>query len=106
MKTDKELYDIAIGIKAGTIFTDRHVENKQDMSYIFMPLGLMNKKQLKELGESDIGMIYEHIDNAGPRSINGYPGFFSFQILTMEETKQCMSFLEKLDIVPSDNSEL
>jgi len=29
----------------------------------------------------NIGVIYEYISKAGPRSINGYPCFFSFRIL-------------------------
>lgn len=106
LKTDNELYDIAIGIKAGTIFTDRHLKNEQDLYRTFMPLALMEEEQIKDLNLSNIGMIYEHIKKAAPLSVNGFPTFFSFQMLTIDETKRCISFLNKLDIIPSNTPEI
>jgi hypothetical protein len=46
-----------------------------------MVLALSDKEQLKELQKLDIGMFYEYMDKAGPRSINGMPCFFSVQYL-------------------------
>jgi hypothetical protein len=39
----------------------------------------------------EIGMLYEKNSEAGPRSINGYPIFFSCKIVSKEDTKK---FLE------------
>lgn len=36
----------------------------------------------------NIGMVYEYMDKAGPRSVNGYPMFMSINVLSIEETKK------------------
>ena len=42
-------------------------------------------KYYKENYLSSIGLIYEYIDKAGPRSINGLPNFFSMRLLNKED---------------------
>ena len=37
---------------------------------------------------NNIGMLYESYDKAGPRSINGFPMFFSCKIVSSEDTKK------------------
>ena len=43
----------------------------------------------------DIGMFYENISEAGPRSINGYPMFFSCKIVSKEDTKRFVEMYNK-----------
>jgi len=43
---------------------------------IFMSLALGALADMTEEAINDIGLIYEYWDQAGPRSINGYPIFF------------------------------
>lgn len=43
---------------------------------------------LRQAFLEEIGMIYENISEAGPRSINGYPVFFGCKILSRENTKK------------------
>lgn len=43
------------------------------------------------LGEGDLeqlGMIWEHLDKAGPRSINGLPCFFSMRLLHVDQLEE------------------
>ncbi len=94
--TEEEVRTLAMDMVSGTVFTDRHCESVEEVRRIFIVLALMNPKQLKELGKRDIGMVYEHIDKASPRSINGKPCFFSFRTLTQKDTKRVLEEVKKL----------
>jgi hypothetical protein len=55
------------------------------LGMIFMTLKFMDHEELKKLQEEKPLLIYEYLSEAGPRSINGYPNFFSFKYLIQEE---------------------
>ena len=99
MKTDKELKQLALDMFKCNVFTDRHIKpNEQDLlPSIFMPFFFMNKEQSEEFAKRDIGMLYEYMDKAGPRSINGYPIFFSFQVLEMSEIERLLPMVDALN---------
>lgn len=84
-KSDAELEQLAQDVVAGRVFTDRHCPNLEDLRMVFLALALADKEQIQELRKLDIGMLYEYLDQAGPRSINGMPCFFSFQYLNSED---------------------
>jgi len=96
-KTDEELKQIAQDLWAGKIYTDRHIP-EQEMPYalatVFMPLALMHPDDREKLftGENKPTLIYEYLDKAGPRSVNGMPGFFSFHCLNEEETERMFRY--------------
>ncbi|OGU60448.1 MAG: hypothetical protein A2V66_01820 [Ignavibacteria bacterium RBG_13_36_8] len=96
MKTDEELKEIAQGILSGQIFTDRHIEDDDMFASIFMPVAMFDQKQLKELSDSQPGLFYEYMSKAGPRAINGYPSFFSYNILSIDETKKMIDYMGKI----------
>lgn len=93
-KTDEELRQIAVDIYDGKIFTSQHLsESEQNlMPMVFMPLALMDRETFKSL--SEVGMVYEYLDKAGPRSVNGCPSFFSMHTLTSDETVKVNDFFE------------
>lgn len=98
--TDAELRELALQIRAGSVFTDRSIreaELEQMMPMIFMPLGLMSKEELARLIEDEPYMLYEHISAAGPRSMNGYPMFFSFRYLRKSEVERLQACCDRLD---------
>lgn len=86
--TDEDIKKLADDMYRGLIFTDRHIQNPNDISSVFMPLALLGKEQIEELKVKDPGMIYEYIDQAGPMSINGMPIFCSFRFLSQEDAKK------------------
>lgn len=93
-KTPEEIKKIAMDIHQNLIFTDRHVENPNDLGMVFMPLvfGLpMSDEEVKE-----IGMIYEYMTKSSSRSINGYPCFGSFSFLNKEDSKLVMEKLKEI----------
>lgn len=92
--TDDEIKRIAEDIYRGLIFTDRHIKNPEEISSVFMPLVLLDKRQCEELKNNPPGMIYEYIDKAGNMAINGMPTFMSFRMTSQEDAKK---IFEKYD---------
>lgn len=43
----------------------------------------------------NLGVIYEHYDKAGPRSVNGMPIFFSCQTLSKNDWKRCIKAITR-----------
>ena len=103
MRSREELKEVALGMKGGYVFTDRHISKDElDMlPSIFMPIRLISQEQLDEIIENlgDNGLIYEFISEAGPICINGYPIFMSMHTLTPEEYKTMLSIWEELDAI-------
>jgi hypothetical protein len=95
VKSDDELKKIATDLYDGKIFCDRNVKNQHDIGMVFMPLmlGAFSKNTPKQLEE--IGMIYEYLDQQGPRSFNGLPMFMSLRVLSMIETVKMFEFYEQ-----------
>jgi len=83
VKTDEEVKQLVVDVVGGRVFCDYMVPEGQTntMQMVFMPLALMSREDGENLIENEASMLYEYLDKAGPRSVNGFPGFFSFQVL-------------------------
>lgn len=90
----KELKQIAIDLFDGKIFCDQQLNSSRDLSMVFLPLILGALKGFGKEELEDIGMIYEYIGKAMPRSINGYPIFSSMRILKKQDLKIMMEHFE------------
>lgn len=93
-RSDDELKQLAMDIADGKVFTSSHVPDHDQrlIPSIFMPLMFMGPEKAKEMG--DVTLIYEYFDKAGPRSINGYPMFFSMTALKREEHDRLVPFYQ------------
>lgn len=86
-KTDEELKQLAVDIVEGAVFSClHHMRDMSDLQMVFMPIALGAFSECTEEELKDVGMIYEYLDKAGPRSINGMPSFFSFAFLNRADT--------------------
>jgi hypothetical protein len=96
-KPEEELRQLAIDLYHGKVFTslDPGVKSAQDLQMIFMPLLLGAFKDLTPADFKNIGMLYEYYDKAGPRSINGFPNFTSFTILSVHDLEILRDILEQ-----------
>ena len=96
-RTEQELKSLAIDIFEGKVYTDRHIpkEEENGLMMVFMPLALGGGKDWTDDDWKTIGMIYEYIDQAGPRSINGMPSFFSFNMLSTEQATKVAKFYDE-----------
>ena len=95
VKTDDELKQLAVEIFDGKVFTDRHCNRSSDISMVFMPIILGAFSNMTEEERTDIGMIYEYLSEAGPRSCNGMPMFTSLRYLSKNDTDKMFAFYEE-----------
>ncbi len=96
--TDDEINALAGDIYRDRVFTSDHLRqgDLEMLPVIFMPLVFADKKIIEKLRKDAPGMIYEHISEAGPRSVNGYPTFFSLHIVSQEDTKKVWEKFEQI----------
>jgi hypothetical protein len=97
--TDKELKQIAWDIHSSKIFCDLMIYKSEKIHMtpmIFMPILFMESEELNKFAEGDVGMLYEYMDKAGSRSINGYPQFFSFSHLSRGDTRKVVEYYDKI----------
>ena len=98
--TDAELKQLAQDMHAGRIYTDRHLPKGLAPHMIFLPLVFLDEKQSEQfkryIDEEKVFMIYEYMDQAGPRSLNGQPQFMSYRVLNKEQTIKLFEYYEKI----------
>lgn len=72
----------------GKVFTSAHVHDSQTenlLHIIFLPLALGGLHGLYEHEVKNIGLIWEHLSQAGYRGINGYPTFMSCRLMHKDD---------------------
>lgn len=81
-KTDEEILQLARDLYKEQIWACSAIADEARMT--FLPLMLMEPPQLMQLVK--IGAYcYQHMDKAGPRSVNGMPSFFSMSIVSFSD---------------------
>ena len=100
--TREHLANLAINIVEnkvyGTFFFDEHY-NPDLIFLIFMPLIFVTdewRTEMKRLYPNGFH-LYEYIDKAGPRSINGMPTFMSMIILDMNHMPELKRLVKKYE---------
>lgn len=94
------LTQLAKDIVGNLVFTDRHIREfdfPTVFGMVFMPVMLGAFADTTEEYRNDIGMIYEYIDKAGPRSINGYPIFFSMCYINKHDAQIVWEKVAKIE---------
>ena len=96
-RPESELKQIAIDLQASHIFTDRHMNehDRKNLGMVFMVIMFMDAKDFY-IPES-IGMVYEYMSKAMPRSINGMPMFTSIHFLNIEDTDYVFQKAKEID---------
>lgn len=97
MKTKEELKKLAIDIVEGRVFGTWNLSEDAPTSMVFMTLAFMGQEQLDSMKERDVVHIYEHISEAGPRSVNGMPMFMSHKELTRQEADELNPLIQRLE---------
>jgi hypothetical protein len=102
-KTDSELKQIASDMYEGKIFSSLNLGDKLEeaLPIVFMPMmfGALSERTKER---ADVGLIYEYISEAAPRSINGFPVFFSLKILNDEDTRKVFVYYEEYKKLKED----
>ena len=94
-KSNIEIKRLAMDVLGGRVFTSKQ---SNDPTLVFMALAFASGDEIDELITilGPRGILYEYLDNAGPRSINGLPTFFSFNVLSSEDTDRLNDMIEKV----------
>lgn len=93
------LSQLAKDIAMGKVFTTDHMpeyDQRNLIHLVFMPIAFGAYADLSDEAKKDIGFIYEYLDKAGPRSINGYPMFFSCACVSIHDRKIIWEKVEKI----------
>lgn len=83
---EAEIRNLVQAMLGGSVFLSIQVPSDQmDMiPSIFMPIGLGAIGQMFDTPDEISAfhpVLYEYLDQAGPRSVNGYPIFMSFKVI-------------------------
>lgn len=62
----------------------------------FMLMALIPDEDRRALAIGNVGLIYEHVSNAGPRAINGKPVFLSARMLNRSDVDRVSALVVKL----------
>ena len=92
-KTDNELEHLAQDIVAGRVFHTFYQSREIAASglhlySIFLPLMFMDEESRKHIHDNKL-LFYEYLSEAGPRSCNGLPMFFSCRYISIEDVERC-----------------
>lgn len=82
--TDDQLREFVLGCCDDKIFTSFHVHEEPTdvLKLVFMPIAF---GALKTIKLDELGCIWEWWIQAGQRSINGYPSFFSMRVMHKDD---------------------
>jgi hypothetical protein len=91
----EDLKVLAIDMLAGLVFTDRHIKqiDAHMLGSVFMVAGLGG---LTGWNAEKIGLVYQYMDRAGPRSVNGYPIFMSMRMLHIDQMDELKALVKSL----------
>lgn len=93
--SDDDLREFISALVSGTVFTSAHVHDQSCVPSVFMALLFGGPTKWSKSGLNRIGAIYEYLDAAGPRSINGYPIFYSFRLICKEDWEDAIRIAKK-----------
>jgi hypothetical protein len=97
--SEEDLKAFVMGVCNNDIFTDRHMSEHeaQHIGMVFMPLslgGLSHPHMPKTYLES-LGCIWEWNKDAGPRSVNGMPCFFSMRLMNKTDAERAFKAIHE-----------
>jgi hypothetical protein len=94
--SDNVLRQFVVDYLGRSIFTDQDMgKQRKDLLSVFMPVGLgcYDDRAIFEL--ANIGIFYEYLEKAGPRSVNGFPVFFSVRVMSIADAERCLAAIKK-----------
>lgn len=83
--SDEQLRQFVNDYCSGRIFTNWDIPNVDLVRMVFVPIGLGAFTGWKKEDLGQLGCVYERIDKAAPRGINGLPMFFSMRMMHTED---------------------
>lgn len=94
-----KLNKLAKDIAMGKVFCSCYMhpsDQEHFLGMVFMPLMFGGLADMPKEMIDDIGFVYEYFDKAGPRSVNGYPIFFSCAMVSKADAKRIGAKVNKI----------
>jgi hypothetical protein len=93
--SEEALRKFVLEFLGGAIYTSADIRRAEDIAIVFLPvaLGLFEGCTKEEL--SQVGVIWEYLSKAMPRSINGMPIFSSCHLMHLEDWKRAGLAIER-----------
>lgn len=102
-KEPEFLTQLAKDIINRQVFTDWHLNDRDDIKNVFIPIALGCFNDEPEEFLADIGMLFARMNEATSRSINGLPSFFSVDLLNKQDAEivreKCRKIKEFMDTI-------
>ena len=92
--SDEQLKQFVLDFCDGALYTSAHPSKMEDIKLVFLPLmlGALSDWIPEEL--ETIGLIYEDMSKAMPRSVNGMPMFMSCHIMHIEDWERARKAID------------
>lgn len=94
-KSVSELKKIAHDIYIGKVFCNRQVEPNM-FGTVFMVWSLLDPMEKKKMIDCGMSMVYSDMQDAGPRSVNGYPIFWSMSVLNKQDDRKVYMYYKQI----------
>lgn len=94
-----DMKTLAKDIATGKVFMDIFLKEQEVGKIghlIFMPMMFMDWSDWTDEDKAQFGAVYEYFDKAGPRSINGYPIFFSCRFIHRDDLRVVWRMAQKI----------
>lgn len=96
--TDDKLKEFVLGLCDGKVFTSEHCNSPDDIRRVFMVVGLGGLSNIPQEQLQNVGILWEWLDKAGPRSINGMPMFLSVRLMHKEDwARAVVAYKKEMD---------
>lgn len=90
--SDELLREFVLGLCDGRLFTSAQID-KEDVGTTFIVLALASDLEPKDF--EDVGIVWEWMDKALPRTVNGRPMFTSCQLMHKDDWKRAHEAYER-----------
>ncbi len=92
---DAALREFIRDMIADKIFTCHHIRETNLLGSIFIPITFGAFADWTEAEVEEIGAVWEHRSQAGPRAINGYPMFFSCRLINKADWEKALKIMKR-----------
>lgn len=94
--TDEDLKRLAKDLVGNQVFCSDQIKSYDLVDMVFPILGFMGKGARRQMKKHNVVHVYEYMNKAGPRSVNGMPMFFSCHLLTKQDYLKLREYEDKV----------
>jgi hypothetical protein len=95
-KTPAEIEQLAWDIEGDRVFGSWNCPPEM-ISSCFMVVLFLEKEHLEAMNAAKVAHMYEYVDKASPRSVNGYPSFMSARYIDQDDMKKVVARLKEIE---------